>query len=80
MLEQPTAHDAVATETLLELEDDLREVYFHLPDNLREQKIDIRNTDGEPVLLHTVRYEISSFERAFHALKSLELNATRRPE
>lgn len=67
---------AVPSETLLEREEDLREAYFYIEDEQQNQKLDIRNTDGDPLALHTLTYEIPSFERAFHALKDLEKKMT----
>ncbi len=78
--EEDSTVEAVESETLLNREDDLREVYFELADQQRNRRLDIRNTDGDPLLLHTLRYTISSFEGTFHALKDLELKVTRRPE
>jgi hypothetical protein len=78
--EEAETDGGISTEILLELEDDLRETYFDLADEIRNRKLDIRNTDGDPLLLHTARYDISSFERAFDALKDLELKVTHRPE
>ena len=67
---------AVSPEILLEYEEELREAYFYIGDAEQNQKLDIRNTDGDPLSFHTLTYEISSFERAFHGLKDLEQKMT----
>ena len=66
----------VSAETLLEYEEDLREAYFEMDEDQRNQKLDVRNTDGDPLSFHTLTYEISSFSDAFEALKDLEQKAT----
>jgi hypothetical protein len=67
---------AVSSETLLEHEEDLREAYFDIEDEQQNQKLEIRNTDGDALAFHTMIYEISSFDRTFRALKNLEQKAT----
>lgn len=67
---------AISPETLLEYEEDLRAAYFDIDDEQRHQKLEIRNTDGDPLAFTTLTYEIVSFSEAFHALKDLEQKAT----
>jgi len=67
---------AISSETLLEYEEELREAYFDIDDEQRHQKLEIRNTDGDPLAFTTLTYEIVSFSEAFHALKDLEQKAT----
>jgi hypothetical protein len=63
--------------TLLELEDQLRELYFNIQERTEHQKIKFRNTEGDPLELHTMTYSVPSFEGAFEALKDLELRITK---
>ncbi|MBF8296673.1 MAG: hypothetical protein HW389_3218 [Bacteroidetes bacterium] len=72
----PLIDGAVSSETLLEHEEDLREAYFDIEDEQQNQRLEIRNTDGDPLAFHTLMYEISSFDRTFSALKDLEQKAT----
>jgi len=67
---------AISPETLLEYEEELREAYFDIEDEQQNQKLDIRNTDGDPLTFHKLTYEISSFDKAFRALKELEQKMT----
>ena len=61
--------------TLLQHEDDLREAYFEIDDDMSRPP-EIRNTDGDPLAFHTLTYEIRSFEETFEALKELEQRVT----
>ena len=61
---------------LLVLEPALRPMYFELVDAAYERAHDIRNSDGDPLLFHTLRFEVSSFERAFQAIRALQPEAT----
>ncbi|MFQ5799454.1 MAG: YecA family protein [Bacteroidota bacterium] len=74
--EGPLIDGSVSTETLLDLEDELRDAYFEIEDNLKNQRIEVRNTDGDPLALYTLTYAIPSLDEAFHALKDLEQEAT----
>ncbi len=62
----------IPAEMLLEYEEELRRAYFDIVEDMDNQTLQIRNTDGDPLLFHTITYEIPSFEKAFHALKDLE--------
>jgi len=61
-------------EDLLEREGALRELYFSLAESSEKRKVDIRNTDGDPLEFHNLTYSVSSFPAAFQALKGLEQN------
>lgn len=62
----------IPAEALLEYEEELRRAYFDIVEDMDNQTLQIRNTDGDPLLYHTITYEIPSFEKAFHVLKDLE--------
>ena len=66
----------VTAKILLEMEEELREVYFDIEEEVINPKYTLRNTDGDPLVLHTLTYKISSAEGAFHALKELEQKCT----
>ncbi len=76
----PLTGGSAATETLLELADELRGVYFKIADTLDNRRIDVRNSDGDLFALYTLTYSTPSFEEAFHALKDLEQKATGRTD
>jgi hypothetical protein len=62
--------DRITAEDLIEFEDDVRLLYL----DLMEQRLappTILNTDGDPILPHTLYFEIVSADEAFHALKDL---------
>ena len=61
-----------ASEILCDSEEYLRGVYFSLARAQTKSITDIRNVDGDPLVLHTLRYAIPSFGFAFEALKDLE--------
>ncbi len=64
--------------TLGDLDDydfELREVYFSTYDRLTTPP-EIRNTDGDPLVLHRLHYEIDSAEVAFDRLKTLCVTET----
>jgi hypothetical protein len=73
---EPSSDETLTDENLLDLEDDLREAYFDIVDNVMRRPPDIRTTDGDPLLFHTIRYEVPSFEHAFDALKGLDPGAS----
>jgi hypothetical protein len=58
------------------IEDDLRRTYFKLIEGILERARDIRNTDGDPLEFHALRYEVSSFQVAFDELRGLQPDAT----
>ena len=72
--------DSVATKVLLQLEDTLRGMYFRIADDLEKRKLEVRNTDGDPLAFCTLTYGIPSLEFAFRALKSLEQDVTKRTD
>jgi hypothetical protein len=63
------------TEILLESELDFRDLYFSLIGDMIDMMTQIRNTDGDPLVLHKLRYSITGFEPAFLALKTLDQKA-----
>jgi hypothetical protein len=67
---------SVTAEYLLDAEDDLREIYFDIEEDVRNPKISMQNTDGDPLMWHMLTYKISSAEAAFHSLKDLEQKCT----
>ena len=74
---EKTARREVDSDLLLEVEEGLYDAYFRLAESAQRRKIDVRNSDGDPLALCTMHYTIESFERAFNALKGLELTVTR---
>jgi hypothetical protein len=66
----------VTAATLLEHEEELREIYFAMHAEAARWKPRVRNTDGDPLVFHTLRYAIESFDTAFEALKDLELRTS----
>jgi len=78
--DRPTDKGSITVEILQDSEGELRGTYFRLADNLKNRKFEIRNNDGEPFLLHTLTYDIPSFERPFHSLKDLEQKMTGRTD
>jgi hypothetical protein len=71
---RPVLHENRNTPiTLGDLDDydfELREIYFGIYDRLMTPP-QIRNTDGDPLVLHRLHYEIDSAEVAFDRLKAL---------
>lgn len=74
--EKGTPGEPIPDEDLLTIEGDLRLTYFDLRDGILQRKTDIQNTDGDPMLFHTIRYEVTSFDQAFAVLKDLDPDAT----
>jgi hypothetical protein len=64
------------SEILCDSEEFLRDVYFTLAKAQTKSITDIRNADGDPLVLHTLQYAIPSFDIAFDALKELEQRET----
>jgi hypothetical protein len=64
---------------LLNCEEDCRETYFMLEDDLLEAKPSMRNTDGDPLSFQTLTYETRSAEETFDSLRDLEEKASGRP-
>jgi hypothetical protein len=60
----------VSSEDLVRFEDDIREVYLNIRDYLHAP-IRIANTDGEPLILNTITFEVESAQVAFDALAPL---------
>lgn len=74
--EQGSASPAMTDDVLSTYEEDMRLTYFDLIEAATRRLQDIRNTDGDPLLFHTIHYEVPSFERAFEALRVLEPKAS----
>ncbi len=70
----------IADETLVELEEELRETYLDLADKLQNTRPEVRNTDGDPLAFCTLTYDIPSLDEAFNALKDLEQKVTGAPD
>jgi SEC-C motif len=67
---------ALKTKDLLRYEDDVRDLYFYLHERLHKPPV-LQNTDGEPFVLQTIKYEIGSAQVAFDALAPLAKGATK---
>jgi len=57
------------TKTLGDSEKYLRGVYFGLTKAQEKSMTDMRNADGDPLVLHTLRYSIPAFQPAFKAMR-----------
>jgi hypothetical protein len=71
----PLDSEPDGTDILLDSEDELRDVYFSLLDTMFRRLTDIRNVDGDPIVVHKIRYSISDFELAFIALQNIDRKA-----
>ncbi len=71
------ADGAITTETLRENEDQMREEYFKIEDELLHPMRTLVNRDNEPYLLHTLTYSVSSADDAFQAMKGLQQDYTK---
>lgn len=72
----PAVKGSIPPELLRDREGELREVYFRIVDEAENPKLEVQNTDGDRLELHTLSYEIPSLDVAFRALKDLEANVT----
>src|SRR5262249_3916569 len=61
---------------MLRYEDKVRDLFFYLRDRLRKPPV-LQNTDGEPLVLQTIKYEVGSAQVAFDALAPLAKGATK---
>ncbi len=61
---------------LIRREEDIRDTYFFIRDYLTAP-IQVQNTDGEPLVLHKMTFEIESPERTFEALASLAVGVSK---
>jgi glycerol-3-phosphate cytidylyltransferase-like family protein len=68
----PSTTNALADDTLIDFEKQMRLFYFNLIDAASNPSRNLQNTDGDPMLFHTIRYGVPSFERAVQALRDLE--------
>jgi hypothetical protein len=60
----------LSADDLIRYTDEIRTVYLNLRDALN-QPPKLQNTDGDPLLSHTIHFRIQSAERTFDALASL---------
>jgi hypothetical protein len=67
--------DTITAKDLFEFDDDIRFLYLDLMES-RLAPPTILNTDGDPMLPHTLYFEIASSDGAFHALKELAEGAS----
>lgn len=64
--------DPITSETLREYDVEIRDLYFEIYDALTRPP-ELRNTDGDPFIIHSIYYEIDSPELAFERLKTLSV-------
>ncbi len=60
----------ITTDILDEYDCEIREIYFDLVETL-QRPAELFNTDGDPLIFHTLYYEIESSELAFERLHTL---------
>jgi hypothetical protein len=66
------------TELLWEIEDELRELYFIMADEVLNPRLpELQNTDGDPIELQRVVFDIDSPQLAFDALAHLAVQSSR---
>jgi hypothetical protein len=69
--------DLFAGELLREREGELRELYLDIVERIRNPKLPkLQNTDGEPLSLQRLVFDIDSAQQAFDALKHLAFGET----
>jgi len=61
---------------LVRYEEEIREVYLDIRDTLRMPPV-LQNTDGDPLVFHTVTYRVGSAQVAFDALAPLAWGITK---
>ncbi len=67
-----TQHSLFGVETLREFDIELREVYLGIADALLNPKRpELRNTDGDPLEMHTLVFDLDAPDAAFDALRDL---------
>jgi hypothetical protein len=64
--------DTITSETLYDYDIEIRKLYFDIYNSLM-QPLSLQNTDGDPLIFHTIYYEIDSPEPVFERLKSLSV-------
>jgi len=70
-------NDLFAGELLREREGELRELYLDIVERIRNPKLPkLQNTDGEPLSLQRLVFDIDSAQQAFDALKHLAFGET----
>ena len=60
----------ITTDILNEHDCEIREIYFDLVESLQDP-VELFNTDGDPLIFHTLYYKIESSEPAFERLHTL---------
>jgi len=68
----PSTTSPLPDEILLDFENQMRLFYLRLIDAASNPARNLQNTDGDPMLFHTIRYEVPSFERAVQAFRDLD--------
>ena len=68
---------ALKRKDLLRYEADARDLFFYIRDILHNPPV-LQNTDGEPLVLQTIKYEVGSAQVAFDALALLAKGATKK--
>jgi hypothetical protein len=67
-----TRDSLFGSDVLREFDMELREVYFRIADSLLNPRLpELRNTDGDPLEMHTLISDLEAPEAAFEALKDL---------
>ncbi len=69
---KPSTTSPLPDEILLDFENQMRLFYLRLIDAASNPARNLQNTDGDPMLFHTIRYEVPSFERAVQAFRDLD--------
>ena len=67
--------DPITVETLTDFDFEIREVYFDIFEKIMRPP-EMQNTDGEPLRLNTLYYDIESPDSAFQALRTLSATGT----
>ncbi|HQR54428.1 MAG TPA: SEC-C domain-containing protein [Burkholderiaceae bacterium] len=67
-----TRDSLFGSDVLREFDMELREVYLRIADSLLNPRLpELRNTDGDPLEMHTLIFDLEAPEAAFEALKDL---------
>lgn len=67
---------ALKLRDVLRCEDEVRDLYFYIHERLHKPPV-LQNTDGEPLVLQTIKYEVGSPQVTFDALAPLAKGATK---
>ena len=68
-------YNPITSDALFDYDFEIRELYFDIYDSLLLPP-QLHNTDGDPLLFHTLHYSIDDPERAFEALCGLSVTET----